>query len=657
MGALRAVDYLRVSTEEQAEEGYGISYTGKNTARHIKKKGWAHVGTYIDEGLSGSLEAHDRPDLKRLMADAYTTPRPFDMVVVPEGRVIGRVGRAFWRWVWELEDIGVYVAVVKKDYDNSTPSGRSQMRKDADYAEEERENIRERTQGGIQDKAEDGLYPGGRVPFGWEIADLGKRGKSRYVVSEVAAKTKRRAYELFLEHRSWTDAALLLNGEKLFSQEGLPWTAPNLRKQMLSDATLNNRVVWRGRQAAKKSDGSPVYGEPVTINLPPIFSEEETRTLQAAAGQPSREGGNTRPYPLTGRLVSPCGNTYRSQTYPGSRVYRCNGKWESHPGAKDQCSCPPLDAEPLEKRVWDDVRELLTDTDRMKALAREWIGAAEESQVDHEARIATLSNQIAKQRQTMNITMAVAARQAIERGLSEEEAESEVADALRPLNDDLQALEKLHREAVAWQQDAKAAAERVRELDYLAEVARENMRVATREAQAELFEALGLRGEVEEWEGKRNGATCAVTTWFHEHERLVPTLTDENWQRVKDILKPRRAGARLDRRMILEALLDKARTGAKYEELQLECDYKTVRTTARRWLMRGSWAAAMELLKDEPGEPAWEQPPVRVRVSLRPLVTEFKLGDEEPSGTRASPTSTTPSSRCWRPTRRTPTTT
>ncbi|MGV9903517.1 recombinase family protein [Streptomyces sp. NPDC003388] len=104
---LRAVDYLRVSTEDQAK-GYGIAYTGKKTARYIEKKGWAHLGTYADEGYSGSLEADDRPDLKRLMQAARKTPRPFDMVVVNEGRGIGRTGRAFWKWVWELEDLGVY---------------------------------------------------------------------------------------------------------------------------------------------------------------------------------------------------------------------------------------------------------------------------------------------------------------------------------------------------------------------------------------------------------------------------------------------------------------------------------------------------------------------------------------------------------------------
>ncbi|WP_413254162.1 hypothetical protein [Streptomyces decoyicus] len=44
------------------------------------------------------------------------------------------------------------------------------MRKDADYAEEERELIRERTQGGVQEKAEEGGCPGGVAPYGWRIA-------------------------------------------------------------------------------------------------------------------------------------------------------------------------------------------------------------------------------------------------------------------------------------------------------------------------------------------------------------------------------------------------------------------------------------------------------------------------------------------------------
>ncbi|MFE7278431.1 recombinase family protein [Streptomyces sp. NPDC057623] len=56
---LRAVDYLRVSTEDQTK-GYGIAYTGKRTAAHITRKQWDHVGTFKDEGESGTLPWEQR---------------------------------------------------------------------------------------------------------------------------------------------------------------------------------------------------------------------------------------------------------------------------------------------------------------------------------------------------------------------------------------------------------------------------------------------------------------------------------------------------------------------------------------------------------------------------------------------------------------------
>lgn len=73
--ALRAVDYLQVSTEEQ-KKGYGVARQSRRTVRHIAVKQWSHVGTYKDEGVSGSLEAADRGDLKRLMEDAQQTRAP-----------------------------------------------------------------------------------------------------------------------------------------------------------------------------------------------------------------------------------------------------------------------------------------------------------------------------------------------------------------------------------------------------------------------------------------------------------------------------------------------------------------------------------------------------------------------------------------------------
>lgn len=182
---LRAVDYLRVSTEEQ-RKGYGVASQGRKTAKYIASKQWEHVDTYVDDGVSGSLAAEDRPHLNQLMADAHD--HAFDVVVVKEGRAIGRNGRAFWRWVWALEDIGIFVAIAEDDIDNTTAGGCKEMRRQADYAETEWETIRERTQGGLQEKAEDPNSPhiGGGLLTATESRIKERSG------SHVSSSTRRR---------------------------------------------------------------------------------------------------------------------------------------------------------------------------------------------------------------------------------------------------------------------------------------------------------------------------------------------------------------------------------------------------------------------------------------------------------------------------------
>lgn len=631
---LRAVDYLRVSTEEQAN-GYGISYTGKKTARYIQKKSWEHVGTYADEGFSGSLEADDRPDLRRLMKDARKSPRPFDMVVVNEGRSIGRTGRAFWKWVWDLEDLGVYVAVVKRDYDNSTPAGRGQMRKDADYAEEERELIRDRTQGGIQEKAEDGLYPGGMVPFGWDIAERGKKGASHYVVHKEEAATLRRARVIFLEKRSWEETALILNSEKRLTRSGNGWTAKNVRCRLLGDAALESRVTWRGRGAERDQDGNPIYGETVVIKLPPIFTDQEVQDLRSAiASRRPWIKTRSRIYLLTaGLMTSPCGKTYEGhQNRPTEVIYRCTGRRETYAGAGDRCTCPYLEATSVERQVWKEVMATLGDAKRMKAMAQDWLNATSHKRMDYTQRIAELDQRIAETEDLIDITAATAAKRALRRGLSREEAEEAAERVAKPHEDELAGLEKLRREAEAWQREAAEAGRWLQNLERLAEVAGRNLQDVEPAEKAELLRMMKTRAEVLRCAPRRQGVACAIRGWFVTADRGVPVLTDDAWERVAPLMGGSRST--IDRRVMVEALLEKAISGARYQDLASKCgvNSKSLQTQANRWLRDGVWDAAMELLADAEQVPVWQPDPIEIKVTFAPLAIESRVGVEEREG-------------------------
>lgn len=616
MEQLRAVDYLRVSTEEQAR-GYGIAYTGKKTAAYIQRKGWEHVGTYPDEGFSGSLEAKDRPALQRLMMDARKTPRPFDMVVVNEGRGIGRTGRAFWRWVWELEDLGVFVAVVKKDYDNSTQAGRSQMRKDADYAEEERELIRDRTQGGIQEKAEEGGWPSGVPPYGWRIENQGMRGESRPAVDDGEAAVLRRMLELRLERRSYARIAEVLAAEGSTTRTGLPWTEASVRRTLLAEVLTANKVIFRkpGR-VTEDREGRPLYGRSVEIPLPPIFSDQDISDLQRVIRQgngaraPQREGAV---YPVSGRLIGLCGAHYTGywRKDRDHRMYRCTGK----------CNCSQIDADALEARLWQDVCALLGSPEQLQAMSEDWAALTGSTRINTADRIAELDQQIEEQLDTIALTTRMAAKQAAGRHLDPQAAEAAVERAVRPLQGELEELEKQRAEVFSWQQENEAAATRAADLKQLAELARTHLRDLTPLEQREVIRLMDLTVRITGPVPPRPPAG-SPTAWFHDRHRMVPELDDQAWKKAEAVIRRLDSGRgpeRMPERPVLTGILLKAATGCRWQDIPAEYGKpNSIRQRWNRWVASGAWDQIMEALQGLPGLPAGVLPPMVAEGRLDP---------------------------------------
>ncbi|WP_274563598.1 recombinase family protein [Streptomyces spiramyceticus] len=637
---LRAVDYLRVSTEEQ-KKGYGITYTGKRTVKHIQKKGWLHVDTFADEGFSGSLDHTQRPDLKRLMELAQQTSRPFDVVVVAEERAIGRRDRAFWPWVWKLEDLGIFTAVVRGDYDNTTEEGRSKMRKEQDKAEVERITIRDRTQGGVQEKAEVGGHPGGVAPYGYRIENQGKRGESRLVLDtgekHEGYPTLHRAHKLLVEEGMNTSEA-----EDLFNAEGVPgptmdhWPRGSLRHVLTGQAVQESVRLYRDPKGPKirlDVDGKPLFGQTVVIQLDPVFNPTELKLLNLALARTSRGPRTTdaNVHPLSKHVVGLCGAYYTGVSRIGrddKRAYRCSGKNQKDK-KKQKCDCAQINADALENRVWTEVCRLLEDPERLNQMATDWLDMVKNSGVDYEARIIELDTQIDELDATIAVTMAAAARQAARKKLGAKEAQESVERTVRPLNEELAGLEKLRAEADSWLQEAKSTVDRARDLQALAKMARVRLHTMDARQQEDVIDLLDLRVTILGDIPKKLRADDKISAWFRDRDTVVPALTDEAWGLVEPIFNAPRQGRRpMDPRGLLGAMLDKARTGSSWAEVGIKAA-----SAWPRWVKTGQWDRLMEALDAVPGAPAYdgvELPPLRVegRVDPRLLIGE----DEPPDG-------------------------
>ncbi|MFJ4972121.1 recombinase family protein [Streptomyces sp. NPDC088755] len=648
-GKLRAVDYLRVSTEEQVK-GYGIAYTGKRTKKHIANKGWEHVGTYADEGFSGSLEAHERPDLSRLMQDARHIPRPFDVVCVPEERAIGRAGRAFWPWVWELEDLGVFVAIVKGDYDNTTSEGRSRMRKAADRAEDERETIRERTQGGIQEKAEEGGYIGGKVPFGYRVINKGIKGESRLGIDDCAdchpgcfikheAGFLRAGRRYFVELRDWGEVAIRCNGDGYRKRNGEPWDYYSARQQILSEIVLEARQVFRGsRYVQRDADGNPIYGDSIIIELDPIFSAREVEELKKASEKPPRKPSMSRTYSLSGQILSPCGRRYvGGGKGRREKSYRCQGRIQYSGGPS--CDCAYLRAEPIEDEAWRKVKRLLGDLEQLKKMAEDWIGLRAGSRVNFAERIADLDKQIATQKKAVNVTISMTAKQvAVEyEEVSEEEVEERVAQVVAPLQQELAKLQKDRSDIASWQKESDAGGERITQLVNLVEMANRRLINMSLEKQRELMVLLEAEVTVigDAPQG-RKGQPCALAAWFSERDLEVPIITDEGWARVAPLVEWK--SRKIAPRTVLAGILYKVRTDTPWKDLpSLFGSPATLQTYWTRWRQSGFWEQAMDALGHECSTPLpTPQPPqIKLRCLIEPevlLESECRSGESAARG-------------------------
>ncbi|NEC70392.1 recombinase family protein [Streptomyces rochei] len=622
--SMRAAILERVSTEEQTR-GYGLDVQDDACRAYVENKGWRLHDVYRDEGVSGSLTK--RPGFDRLMADVKAGL--VDVVVVHKFDRVGRTGRAFWRWIWQLEDLDTAIVSVTQDIDTTTTHGKFMLQQYAAIAEMEYNLIRERTQGGLQKKAEAGGWPGGAPPYGYRIEGKGKRG-SFLVIDEHEAAILQAARKMAVEEGMNTrEMAQRLNALEMFTRSGKPWSHSNLRGKLISESTLRGVVTFRnpkrahaGHGAALNKDGTAKHGATVTIQLDPIFTPEEAADLSAAMGRLGNGKPKPRPhgYPLSKRLVGHCGAHYVGMKRSGrpGRWYRCTGRAAKYPG-DPVCSCDMVDADAVEAAVWADVVKLLGDPDRLRAMAAEWVGMAAGEQTNHADRIADLDRRITERTGALTKLVTDYAKA----GLPAVALQA----ATRALTEEVEQLQAMRDEAAAWMEETEATEQRARDLAALAAVARERLADMDPAEQSEVLALLDVRvtitGEIPK---PRLGLACSMRDWFTAAQRLVPDeLTDEAWARVEPIVKAWEPPSHKCRpgRVMLDAMFYKARTGCLWEELPERFGlWKGIHSRYKTWRNCGVWDEVMAALPDE-GQPVWTPPlvpPLRVEGRVDPRV-------------------------------------
>lgn len=166
-GELTLALYRRVSTDKQADEGYSLDVQQERLRGYSQTfSNVREVRDYMDDGYSGS--SLDRPGIRRLIQDIQAGEITHVVVVK-----LDRLSRSQKDTLHLIEDVMIPANVafisIMESFNTDTAFGRAMVGILSVFAQLERENIFERTRGGMQKRVEKGYWPGGgRTPYGYD---------------------------------------------------------------------------------------------------------------------------------------------------------------------------------------------------------------------------------------------------------------------------------------------------------------------------------------------------------------------------------------------------------------------------------------------------------------------------------------------------------
>ena len=172
---IRAAIYLRVSTDEQAKEGYGLVYQEEKLRAFVQSQNYQlnEECIYKDEGFSGSLPIAERPSLNKLFEDA--NKKKFDVVLVYRLDRFFRKTSLLLNACERLSSHKVGFRSVTESFDTTNSNGRFMLTLLGGIAEMERDTIRERTNNGKIASAKQGNWVTGLPPYGYTLNKETKR--------------------------------------------------------------------------------------------------------------------------------------------------------------------------------------------------------------------------------------------------------------------------------------------------------------------------------------------------------------------------------------------------------------------------------------------------------------------------------------------------
>ena len=210
---MRAIGYVRVSTEDQAQGGVSLDSQEEKIRAYCVAKDWDLVSLIRDEGCSA--KDLNRPGMQEILERCGR--KEFDVVVIVK---LDRLTRSVKDLGYLVEDVfnkcNVAFSSLQDNFDTCTANGRMVMNILATIAQWERDIISERTKDAMQ-FMKSGLKLVGAIPYGFDSKDgdlTPNSGEMAILGKVVNLRAKRKSYQKIAEY---------LNRKRIPSKNGGKW--------------------------------------------------------------------------------------------------------------------------------------------------------------------------------------------------------------------------------------------------------------------------------------------------------------------------------------------------------------------------------------------------------------------------------------------------
>lgn len=231
----RVAIYVRVSTDDQAREGYSLDAQEKRLKNYCSlRNDWEVVEVYRDEGYSGTNTG--RPEYQRMLEEIDR----WDTILVLKMDRIHRNSVHFAEMMDFLNKHEKNFTSMTDKFDTNTAMGRFVMDIMQRMAQLESEQIGERVKLAMSKKAQEGDGPmGSAEPYGYRYA------RGTLVVVESEAEVVRRIFDLYLAGNSMEDIAVSLTNANIPSKTGGQWTRQSVCR-ILHNPLYKGYLQWDG---------------------------------------------------------------------------------------------------------------------------------------------------------------------------------------------------------------------------------------------------------------------------------------------------------------------------------------------------------------------------------------------------------------------------